>query len=134
MSKWTHIAGVIRIDQLLIGIKQLTLEDVVNILQVDAPSGSEGGLRITADKTQIIETSGFEAVWGSVTFVGDLRDFEDTEKVENWLKQIPGKLKKHQAMIRQATISIDVEFGPCIGIVWNPRTDNFTVFLAPIPS
>lgn len=138
MSKWTHIAGTIRIDQLLVGIKQLTEEDIVTMLQADAPSGSEGGLKITANRTQIIKVSSikvssFEAVWGSVTFVGDLRDFEDTKKVENWLKQIPEKLKKHQAMIRQAAISIDVEYGPCIGIVWNPRTDNFTVIDIPSP-
>ena len=107
-------------------IRQLTQEDVVNMFQADAPSGSEGGLRIIADRTQIIEASGFPMVWGSITFVGDLRDFEDTGKVENWLKQIPEKLKKHQAVVRQAAISIDVEYGPCIGIIWNPRIDDFT--------
>ena len=133
MSKWTHIAGTIRIDQMPIRTAQLSKEDVEEIFDEGAPFGSEGGLQFLGQRTQVVEQSGFPLVWGSVTFVGDLRDFEDTKKVENWLKQIPEKLKKHQAMIRQAAISIDVEYGPCIGIVWNPRTDNFTVIDIPSP-
>lgn len=131
MSRWTHVAGIIRIDQLPIKVRQLSEEAVIAMFSENAPIGSEGGLTFYADKTQVIEPSGFSAVWGSIGIVGDLRDFDDHTKVEEWIRSLPPKLRKHQALIRNAVINIDVEYGPCVVVVWNPRTDAFTTIDVP---
>lgn len=98
----------------------------------NAPRGSEGGLTFYAAKTQVIEPSGFSAVWGSIGFTGDLRDFDDRMKVEEWLQSLPLKLKEHQALIRNAVVNIDVEYGPCVVVVWNPRIDAFITMDVPL--
>ena len=131
MSDWTHIAGIVRIDQIPIGIRQLTEENIRAMFAEGAPIGSEGGLTFVATKTQVIEPTGFSAIWGSVSITGDLRDFSDKKKVEEWLQGLPSKLKEHQALIRNAVINIDVEYGPCVVVVWNPRTDAFTIIDIP---
>jgi len=111
LSKWTHICGIIRIDHIPIGIPQLTETEAINIISKDAPEGSEGGLTFYAWKTQTIERWGFAAVWGSVSFVGDLRDFyvEDIPRVIEWLNKIPERLSKTQSLIRQGIVLIEPE-------------------------
>jgi len=131
MSRWTHVAGIIRVDQLPIGIPQLSEEDVIAMFAENAPQGSEGGLVFNVFRTQVITPTGFPAVWGSVAITGDLRDFDDYKKIEEWLQALPPKLEKHQALIRNAAINIDVEYGPCVVVVWNPRTDAFTIIDVP---
>jgi len=131
VSRWTHIAGIIRIDQIPIRIPQLSEEAVIAMFSENAPRGSEGGLTFHAVRTQVIEPAGFPAVWGSISITGDLRDFDNYMKVEEWLQGLPPKLKEHQALIRNAVINIDVEYGPCVVMVWNPRTDDFTTIDVP---
>jgi len=111
LSKWTHICGIIRIDHLPVGVPQLTETEAINLVSEGAPWGSEGGLTFYASKTQIIEKWGFSAVWGSVSFVGDLRDFsiEDIHEVTEWLKKIPERMTKRQSLIRQAIVLIEPE-------------------------
>jgi len=110
MSKWTHVAGVIRIDHLAIP-KQISEETVLNIISEGSPSGSEGGLTFQAKRTQVVDEWGCEAVWGSVTFTGDLRDFhtEDIDEITEWLTLLPKRLKQHEALIRQAVVLIEPE-------------------------
>lgn len=111
MSKWTHICGIIRIDHLPVEVPQLTEIEAIHLISDGAPEGSEGGLTFYALKTQTIEEWGFPAVWGSVSFVGDLRDFsvEDIHRVTEWLKKIPERLTKRQSLIRQAITLIEPE-------------------------
>jgi len=89
----------------------LTETEAINIISKDAPEGSEGGLMFYAWKTQTIEQWGFAAVWGSVSFVGDLRDFyvEDIPRVIEWLNKIPERLSKTQSLIRQGIVLIEPE-------------------------
>ena len=134
MSKWTHVAGIIRIDHLPIAkiSSPLTEETAKSFLAENAPSGNEGGLKFDAVKTQVVTPSGFEALWGSLSFTGDLRDFDDTKKVEEWIKSFFEKLKaEYKVIMRQAAVNIDVEYGPCIVMTWNPRTDNWIIIDVP---
>jgi len=136
MSKWTHVAGIIRIDHLPIAkiSPPLTEEAAKAFLMENAPSGSEGGLTFYAAKTQVVTPSGFEALWGSLSFTGDLRDFDDAKKVEEWIKNFFQKLEaSYRVIMRQAAISIDVEYGLCTVMTWNPRTDNWITIDVPLP-
>lgn len=111
MSKWTHIAGIIRIDHFPLGTTPLVESEAEGIISEGSPSGSEGGLTFIANRTQVIRPSGFDLVWGSVSFVGDLRDFsiEQLPKIVKWLKEIPERLNKRSSMIREAIVSVDFE-------------------------
>jgi len=112
MSKWTHIAGIIRIDHMPIGIEPLEEREAEELISRGSPVGSEGGLIFNVQKTQIIRPTGFSAVWGSISFVGDLRDFhvEDFPEIKRWLEDIPRRLDRRQSMIRQAIVLIEPEY------------------------
>jgi len=111
MSNWTHIAGVIRIDHFAYGVRPLLENEAKDIISEGSPIGSEGGLTFIANRTQVIRPSGFDLVWGSVSFVGDLRDFsiEDLPKITKWLEEIPGRLEERQGCIRQGIVLVEIE-------------------------
>jgi len=122
VSIWTHIAGVIRVDQLLINTRQLTEEEMIHLVALGAPVGSEDGLAFTASKTQSIDGAGFSLCWGHVSFGGDLRDygFEDVKLLKTqWLEKIPNRLKVHSAAIRQAIVLVEPEDHDAIMYVYN---------------
>ena len=106
-------------------------EDAVALFAEDAPRGSEGGLTFYAKCTQVFTPNSCSVVWGSVSFVGDLRD-EDVKAIQQWIVGFKEKLKAKQSLIRGAAISIDVEYGPCTAVIWNPRFDEFTSVDLPI--
>ena len=110
MSDWTHVAGVIRIDHLPL-LDVLSPQQVEKIVKDDAPIGSEGGLDFHIVKTQILTKLGGPLVWGSITFVGDLRDFniEDVEKVKTWLDGLLQKFDEQAIMVRQGIVLIELE-------------------------
>ncbi|MCJ7634106.1 hypothetical protein MUP77_17180, partial [Candidatus Bathyarchaeota archaeon] len=129
-------AGIIRIDHLPIApiSPPLTEETAKSFLAENAPSGSEGGLKFDAVKTQVVTPSGFDVSWGSLSFTGDLRDFDDAKKIEEWVKSSFEKLKaEYKVIMRQVAVSIDVEYGSCIVLTWNPRTDNWITIDVPLP-
>lgn len=110
MSDWTHVAGIIRIDQVPPDFR-LSKDKAIQLISEGSPVGSEGGLKFTALKTQLVDEWGYSAWWGFVAFEGDLRDFweDDIYKFEVWLGEIPKKLEKYKAMIRQAVILVEPE-------------------------
>ena len=125
MSQWTHLAGIIRIDNVLrrITTTSPTKIDVMKILLEDAPVGSEGGCNFyfhvwpeakhydDKDHTNVHDGSTF---WGDVIISADLRDVgnkeEDIEKIKAWFMSINKKLWKASLMTRQATLQIEVEY------------------------
>ena len=107
MSQWTHVAGIIRLDNLGIVIirspgrdelEKILKESIVEKLgkpstydspptdeECILPLGSEGSIEYQ------ISSSGHEheVTWGSLSFYGDLRDFgeEDYPGLKDWFKE-----------------------------------------------
>lgn len=118
MSNWTHVAGIIRIDDFrfedtifdfdkLIG-KELHFEDCFekwhdarNHPEKYLPQGSEGSLKknvwINPDKEEITAYT--------VSIFGDLRDHDDPQEIVDWFKKICGRF----ASIRNAVIVVENE-------------------------
>jgi len=116
MSNWTHVAGVIRIDDLrldqystpdfdsLIG-DEFDFDDVMSgnlegCCDNMMPSGSEGSLR----KTVYVNPRRSELAAYVVTIFGDLRDHDDPEAIVAWFKEVCSKF-----IVRQAVITVHNE-------------------------
>lgn len=138
MSNWTHVAGIIRIDDIrfdnttpnfekLIGKECLfespreLWEDAVNHPQDFLPVGSEGTLQksvwINPDKSC---TAAYV-----VTIFGDLRDHDDPNAIVRWFKD---KIKYiyQYFVVRQATITIDNEYYGAVN--WTFDYEDFKNF------
>ena len=121
MSNWTHVAGVIRIDDLrfdnttpdfekLIGKE--CLFDAPHDLWVDAdnhpqdflPMGSEG----TLQKSVWINSDTSMSAAYVITIFGDLRDHDDPDAIVRWFKNKVKEILKTY-WVRQATIIVDNE-------------------------
>lgn len=124
MSVWTHIAGVIRIDDLrleehpheeivekidsVIGKECLwsspkeIWEDAVANPTKYMPMGSEGSLQ----KSIWINPDPSCAAAYVVSIWGDLRDFDNVEEIKEWFNSICGKM-----WVRNAVITIECEDG-----------------------
>lgn len=111
MSQWTHVAGTIRIDTI---DHEGVREQINNVLgqtwkygdDVDpdidyAPYGSEGSIQY------IITENPDESCIAAfvVTFYGDLRNYDNDEKIIAWFEKACNTF-----YIRQAVITIDVEY------------------------
>ncbi len=124
MSQWTHLAGIIRIDNLLrrIAPGAPTAKDVIRILLEDAPVGSEGGCHFhfvkwpevddykEKDHTNVHEGGIY---WGDAIISADLRDVGDDdeiEKIKQWFTDLAKKLWDGKLIIRQAVLEIEVEY------------------------
>lgn len=120
MSKWTHVAGIIRIDSFRFDEKTteeevsrikeslgkiLTYKDLYNCkigdnLETNVPMGSEGTLEYTIHiNPEISCVSSY-----TVSIFGDLRDYAESEEIIQWFDCMCSKF-----LIRQAVIQIDVE-------------------------
>lgn len=114
MSNWTHVAAVIRIDDLrfmhepydfdkLIG-KEVYYDDAISIWD-DAekypknylPMGSEGSLH----KSVWINPSEDSLSAYTVSIFGDLRDHDNPQEIVEWFKS-----KVENLSVRQATITV----------------------------
>jgi len=125
MSRWTHLAGIIRLDNLLrrIAPNAPTAEDVIRVLLEDAPVGSEGGCLFhfvkwpevddydDKDHTNVYEASIY---WGAAIISADLRDVGDDEAeiedIKQWFTGLAKKLLDAKLIIRQAILEIEVEY------------------------
>ncbi len=125
MSQWTHLAGIIRIDNLL---RRMTPQapdanTVMKILQEDAPMGSEGGCQLHFIKWPEIEfskekdhTNVYEGgiYWGDAIISADLRDVGrddgEIEEIKQWFTGLAKKFIDRQLIIRQAVLEIEVEY------------------------
>ena len=112
MSNWTHVAGIIRIDDLrledtildfdkLIG-EELHFEDcrekwndASNHPDKYLPKGSEGSLT----KSIWINPERDMAAAYTVSIFGDLRDHDDAQEIVDWFKKICNKFTIRNAVI-----------------------------------
>lgn len=116
MSNWTHVAGIIRVDDLRLG-EDLDFEDLIGreILyespfeeweNIDKyperylPTGSEGSLQMSVwtnpDKSDLAAYT--------VSIFGDLRDHDNAQEVVDWFKKICDKF-----LVRNAVIVVENE-------------------------
>lgn len=125
MSQWTHLAGIIRLDNLLrrMAYNPPTAEDVIRILLEDAPVGSEGGCQFHViewpevdsykekDHTNVHEGGVY---WGDAIISADLRDVGDdsgeVEYLRVWFTGLAKKFWDAKLVMRQAVLEIDVEY------------------------
>jgi len=117
MSIWTHVSGIIRIDDYkMFGLSgQKTDLSKVFIRNTwfhrnengNLPTGSEGSIdvefidRHEDDSTDYMRT---------VAFFGDLRDYEDLSLIQSWWRNIPNILPE-SCGIRQAVLLAECETG-----------------------
>ena len=143
MSRWTHIAGTIRLDYIaftyeeqqayvekiktIVG-KQMIYSDVMpeeewnEAFNRPLPMGSEGSLQYEIVLGNPIKSTDEQRIdidltFCSVVFHGDLRDFgstEDIEKTKAWFKSL---LTIEELGIRQAVLTIDDERSNHITII-----------------
>lgn len=93
MSNWTHVAGIIRIDDLgkCFGGKPLNFAKIIEPL----PSGSEGSLKMAIWKNPD-KSCAFSYV---VSIFGDLRDHHSADEIVEWFKETCTKLAVRDAAI-----------------------------------
>jgi hypothetical protein len=129
MSKWTHLAGIIRLDNLsrLFPFGKRPREaDILSCFKPDLPKGSEVGTRIGLHVWET--TNSYErasdsldlmyegrSYWGDIIISADLRnvgdDPQDVQRIRGWFEESCDRLKKLTGiMIRQAILQIEVEF------------------------
>jgi hypothetical protein len=131
MSQWTHINGSIRIDYLqLENPDKEIIEDIKkhfgNICDFysnremwkncNVPLGSEGSVQydvqLTGDAHSLARVR--IQIWG------DLRNYENTEEIIEWIKQATKEL-----IIRDGVIQIDVESKEKTILIWNDDKDEW---------
>lgn len=121
MSVWTHVAGIIRIDDIRIGNtlpdfdkligKECQWESPIEIWddtninpQNYLPMGSEGSLEksvwINPDKSCMSSYT--------VSIFGDLRDYENSENIIEWFKNKINEINEIKG-VRQAVIISETE-------------------------
>ncbi len=129
MSRWMHLAGIVRIDHFHISPLQphFDEEEVIAIFKKDMPRGSEGPPLFHAHKwpTKNINEQDWNATdelsegaiyWGDFYVSADLRDKGDTDddvlEVIGWFKKACLELVQSYSgtMIRQAILQIEVEY------------------------
>lgn len=139
MSQWTHVTGMIRLDNLghcmgphsLEKASEIAKENVKKALgntctfyssnedwdKCSVPTGSEGSLQYETF-FPINEEAGHSLNWGWISIWGDLRDFgeEDYQDLKNWFTLSMEKLENKdskdmmaQFMIRDSILAIDIE-------------------------
>lgn len=113
MSQWTHVCGCIRVDAIrgIIGDTPETLRIKLGKIvrfedgnsESTMPCGSEGSIQydiiVNPDKEDL--AAYVVPIWG------DLRDYSNVEGIKKWFNGVCDSI----GMIRDAVISIDVEYG-----------------------
>lgn len=113
MSQWTRVCGCIRVDAIrgIIGDTPETLRIKLGKIvryededyETTLPCGSEGSIQydiiVNPDKEDL--AAYVVPIWG------DLRSYSNVEEIKNWFNGVCDSI----GMIRDAVISIDVEFG-----------------------
>lgn len=118
MSQWTHVAGIIRLDNFGAcmvrlstdckneKIKQAIGKALGNTCNYDSPDGawqqctvpcgSEGSLQYKVLPNSDSDEDTHAITWGCAVIWADLRDFgsEDVPKMENWFQESLAKLTK----------------------------------------
>lgn len=125
MSQWTHLAGIIRIDNLMRHMSPMAPigVDVMKILIKDAPMGSEGGCLAkfvewpVADSFEEKDHTNVHSAgtyWGDAIISADLRnvgdDDEEIEGIKRWFTGLAKKFWDAKLLMRQAVLEIEVEY------------------------
>lgn len=124
MSNWTHVAGVIRIDDIRIGNISIDFDKLIgkeatweNLYEDDLwediklnpenylPMGSEGSL----EKSIWVNPDHSCIAAYTVSIFGDLRDHDDPDAIIRWFENKIKEIYKYYA-IRQATITVNNEY------------------------
>jgi len=121
MSQWTHVAAVFRLDSAERELTQEKLETIIGeaITYEDMcrgdwfyegtkylPYGREGSLAYAC-----IENDDEDYVDAYlVTVTGDLRDYDNSDEIEKWFMDSVKGFSEHSMTIRQACITIEVEY------------------------
>ena len=103
MSIWTHVAGIIRIDDTR--FDGSNVKRIKEIVEDSLPYGSEGSL-----KFEVCESPEHSSIAAYVVSIfGDLRDFDSSSDVIDWFKGVCYKIEELKSddiiFIRQATIT-----------------------------
>lgn len=161
MSQWTHLAGIIRLDNMDANIvnlltevkKDKITEAVVKALgqtcnydssleqwdRCGVPMGSEGSLQYAVFPNS--DGDEHSLSWGYIPIWGDLRDFgnEKISEIQDWFQKSLERLLTPEGfgpvegmslykkadymlssfMIRDAVLSVDVEYSPPIIFLWD---------------
>lgn len=107
MSIWTHVAGIIRIDDTRFDGRNV--KRIKEIVEDGLPYGSEGSLKF--EVCESAENSSIAAY--VVSIFGDLRNFDSSSDVIDWFKGVCYKVEEVKSddiiHIRQATITSRTE-------------------------
>ena len=126
MSQWTHVCGCIRVDAIrgLIGDTRETLKEklgrIVDFEDDDyttiLPCGSEGSIEY-----EILENPDEQHIAAfTVPIWGDLRDYSSVEYIKEWFNKVCDSIM----MVRDAVLSIEVEYGKCEIIHYEKKKTN----------
>ena len=135
MSRWTHIAGLIRIDALFwdSASEERWLLSLKRRLRGNLPEGSEGPVNFAL----WLNPDGHSLARGHFSIWGDLREFgtvSDIDGIIQWLNKsfltpteiIPGKEKMVYPIIRQGILQIEDEYKENSAIViWDEESKLF---------
>lgn len=107
MSIWTHVAGIIRIDDTRFGGSNV--KKIKELIEEGLPYGSEDSL-----KFEVYEPAEKRSIAAYVVSIyGDLRDFDSSSEVIDWFKGVCYKIEEMKSddiiFIRQATITSRTE-------------------------
>jgi hypothetical protein len=110
MSIWTHVTGIARVDSFRILEDELdfsqifekelefedsNFDDAINNPDKYLPFGSEGSLKMTVwDNPDKFQMAAY-----TVSIFGDLRDYDEPEKIIEWFKNKCSKLLVRDAVI-----------------------------------
>jgi len=124
MSNWTHVAGIIRIDDIGRAFstenKQLNWDEIFgkechfdsdesvwkdyyDNPEIYMPSGSEG----TLTKSVWVNPNIHNVDAYTVSIFGDLRDHDNPKEIIEWFKEV---IKKHELWVRNAVITAENEW------------------------
>ena len=107
MSIWTHVAGIIRIDDTR--FDGSNVKEIKKLVEENLPCGTEGPLEF-----EIYESPEHSSIAAYVVSIfGDLRDFDSSSDVIDWFKGVCYKVEEMKSddmiFIRQATITSRTE-------------------------
>lgn len=107
MSIWTHVAGIIRIDDTRFGGSNV--KKIKDLIEEGLPYGSEDSLKF--EVYEAVERPSIAAY--VVSIYGDLRDFDSSSEVIDWFKGVCYKIEEMESdeiiSIRQAIITSRTE-------------------------
>ena len=138
MSQWTHVCGCIRIDCIDHEGVNSKIEEIFGKTlyyrspywewelqdsnpELYTPTGSEGGIEY--DVWENPEKSHLAS--HTISIWGDLRDYCSVDKITEWFNKI---LYGSGLLIRDAVLSIDVEYQSKTVLLYKYRADKCVVF------